>query len=387
MDAFVVCARGLEDLLAEELKELGIKVLKKGFRGVYVPSTMDVIYKINYQSRIAIRVLKPIYQFKCPDAKALYGLSRNINWPLYLHPSQTFSIDANVTHPNLRNSLFAAQTLKDAICDSLRDKFGNRPSVSTSSPDVQINLFIIQDQATISIDTSGSPLYKRGYRQKAPSSQDEVQAPIQECLAAAILRFASYSSEEVLCDPCCGSGTFLIEAAMLATNTPSGYYRSKWGFMLLPEYEEKDWIAFKQSVDQQITPLRSGIILGSDRDSLILDHCKRNIAVAGFSDAISLSCSDISTATTLSPATLIVCNPPYGERIPLSSRFYHHFGEFVRRNGAEDVRSYLLAPKERTGKSGPEQTHLEEESPLGLSNGGIETNLHVFKPPYLAKRS
>ncbi len=379
MDAFVVCASGLEPLLIQELSDLGIPVKKKGSRGVYIPSTMDAIYRVNYESRIAIRVLKPLLSFRCRDAKGLYGHSRNIDWSLYLHPNQTFAIDANVKHPLLRNSLFAAQTVKDAICDTLRDKYGLRPSVSTSNPDVQINLFIINEQAIISIDASGSPLYKRGYRQKSPSSQDEMQAPIQECLAAAILRYAKFTREDILWDPCCGTGTFLIEAAMLATATPPGFYRKNWGFMHIPEYRENEWLAIKKEADGKISSLPKGKISGSDRDSLILNHARLNIKAAGFEENIELTCSDISTLTTPINSTIVVCNPPYGERIPLSGRFYHYFGNFIRQYGAQNVRAYLLAPAQKTGKGSPEQTGLSQEGILSLSNGGIETNLHLFR--------
>lgn len=379
MELYIVCASGLEELLVAELESMGIPVAKKGFRGVYVTDTMENVYRINYESRIAIRVLKPLLKFHCKDAKALYEEAKKIDWALYLHPSQTFSIDPNVSHPLLRNSLFAAQTLKDAICDQLRDKLGARPSISTSNPDVQLNLFIHQNQATISFDTSGMPLYKRGYRQKAPSSQDEVQAPIQESLAAAILSHVGYDESEILCDPCCGTGTFLIEAAMRATRTPSGFYRSSWCFTHLPEYREEEWLAIKKTADNKIIALTPGKIFGSDRDSLILDHCKRNIAAAGFEGLIELHCSDIASQTTPEKPSLILCNPPYGERIPLSSRFYHYFGEFVRRNGAKGCRSFLLAPLQKTGKNGVEQTALSIQSSTPFSNGGIDTLLHAFQ--------
>src|SRR5262249_15308890 len=143
---------------------------------------------------------------------------------------------ANVNHRRLHNSLFAAQVAKDAICDRMRKETGGRPSVQIQHPDVQLNLFIQQQYGLISLDTSKEPLHKRGYRLEA------VEAPLQETLAAAILRLARYSKELIFLDPCCGSGTFLIEAALIATQTPPGYLRKEWGFMRHPEYDSSEWL-------------------------------------------------------------------------------------------------------------------------------------------------
>ena len=210
---FVTCSGGLEELLEQELQELGYTT-QPGFRGVYVFNvSMREIYHINYCSRIAVRVLLPLRKFKCYDKKSLYFEVSKVDWTEYIPKDKTFAIDANVKHRNIKNSLFAAQVVKDVICDQFRDKFGYRPSVDLKFPDVQLNLFINQDNAVLSFDTSGEPLYKRGYRQQ------KSEAPLQETLAAAMLYSIGYSGKEALCDPCCGSGTLLIEAAMVATNT------------------------------------------------------------------------------------------------------------------------------------------------------------------------
>ena len=166
----------------------------------------------------------------------------------------TFAIDANVNNRELRNSLFAAQVVKDAICDQMRQRTGRRPSVQVQNPDVQINLFIQQQNGVISFDTSGEPLHKRGYR------QESVEAPIQESLAAAILRLARYTKDQILLDPCCGSGTFLIEAALMATNTPPGYLRKYWGFMRHPGYDNAAWLKVRNQIDEKRIPLDPGHI-------------------------------------------------------------------------------------------------------------------------------
>lgn len=228
-NVFVTCAQGLEKLLCQELEELGISGIKLGFKGVYVQEgTIEDVYHINYCSRIAGRVLVPIKHFRCRDRKVLYQNCAEIDWLSYIPKGKTFAIDANVKNPQLRNSLFAAQVMKDAICDQFREKFGERPNVDTRNPDIQLNLFIQNEEAIVSFDTSGVPLHKRGYR------TENVQAPIQESLAAALLRIAGYKGHENFCDPCCGSGTFLIEAAMIATITPPGFLRKNGDLCTFP---------------------------------------------------------------------------------------------------------------------------------------------------------
>src|ERR1700722_8739454 len=219
---FITCAQHLEPLLIQELTALGITDLKLGFRGIWAPNTIENIYKINYLSRLATRVLLPLSQFACPDAQALYTEAKKIPWLDYLDETKTIAIDANIHHPQIRHSLYGAQLIKDAICDVVREKKGARPSVDVKNPDIQLNVFIQKNRATLSIDTSGIPLYKRGWKEAA------TEATLPETLAAAILLRAGYGEREVLCDPFCGSGTFLIEAACMATQTPAGYFRKKW---------------------------------------------------------------------------------------------------------------------------------------------------------------
>lgn len=246
MELFATCAQGMEPLLVQELGQFGYDNLRSGYRGVFIPmASFSDIYVINYSSRIAGRVLFPLTDFRCPNRYVLYQQASKVDWSLYLSNDKTFAIDANVSHKELTNSLFAAQVLKDAICDQFREKTGNRPSVDTHSPDVQFNLFIRDQSAIISLDTSGSPLYKRGYRQESGP------APIQESLAAALLTLAQYQGNEIVFDPCCGSGTLLIEAALMATHTPPGYLRRNWGFMNHPDFVQTDWLKVKAELDQK----------------------------------------------------------------------------------------------------------------------------------------
>lgn len=358
-ELFITCPSGLEALLVLELLQLGIKHVRKSFSGVYVPLTMDNVYLINYCSRVATRVLWPLHSFLCRDVKMLYGRAREIDWVNLLNPEQTFAIDANVKHPKLRHSLHAAQVVKDALCDTLTAHYGGRPSVDVSSPDVQFHLFIDKGHATISYDTSGMPLYKRGYRELGSV------APIQESLAAAILLKANYAGQDVFCDPCCGCGTFLIEAAMIATNTPAGYFRKKWAFMKFPRFSESDWLRVKEEADKKIIPLPEGKIFGADKDRKAMENCRFNLRRTGFDQLINVTCQEVSLYRPVLSPTLVVCNPPYGKRLNLSKDMYGDLEGFTKKYHIP--KAFFLSPQD-----------LNNTKKFSFFNGGSKVNLYAL---------
>jgi putative N6-adenine-specific DNA methylase len=356
-ELFVTCASGFEPLLIEELGQLGIRTRRKGFRGVYVDQEMEAVYLINYRSRLATRVLWPLAQFACPDREALYEAAKKIDWQIFLDLEKTFAIDANVSHPKLRNSLFAALVVKDAICDNLRESLGGRPSIDIKNPDLQLNLFIHQGKATLSLDTSGIPLYKRGWRSST------ADAPLQETLAAAILHLAQYTEHDTLCDPFCGSGTFLIEAAMVATQTPAGFFRKSWGFVNLPQFSVDAWLKVKQAADRNRKPLVKGKIFGADRDPKAVAICKSHLKTTGFD--IDVACKEIRSYQPPHAPTVIVTNPPYGKRLEASLSAYRDLGAFAR------GKSFILAPDNHLMQA----TRLRVKNTFDLSNGGLPVTL------------
>ncbi len=317
---------------------------------------MENVYKINYTSRIAARVLWPLVEFRCLDKEDLYNFARKIDWGLYLNVNQTFAIDANVSHKNLRNSLYAALVVKDAICDYFRDKCGKRPSIDTANPDVQLNLFILNTLAVLSLDTSGAPLYKRGYR------KESVEAPIQENIAAGILQHVGY--QDSLSDPFCGSGTFLIEAAMKKTNTPAGFWRKSYGFFHMPEYNETHWLAFKKAQDEKIIPLPENLLFGSD---INITPVKRNVDQTPFKIIIAQK----NVRNLMTPASLIVCNPPYGKR--LSSFPFEDLATYLKR--VPDARVHVLC----TDADLLLNAGLKISSKIDLMNGGLPVCLFTLK--------
>lgn len=369
---FVTCNQGIEPLLLQELAELGFTDTRESFRGVYAYyKNFDAIFKINYCSRLAGRVLMPISRFRCFDQKALYRGGRDVDWSLYIPPRKTFAIDANVKHRQLRNSLYAAQVLKDAICDQLKEKRGNRPNINTKNPDVQLNLFIHDDQAFISIDTSGTPLHKRGYR------QDAGEAPLQESLAAALLRIARYSPEQILFDPCCGSGTLLIEAALIASKTAPGYLRQKWGFMLLPEFSFDEWLKVKNEVDSQRQPIPKDHLFGIDINKNITRICQGNLRASGFLKDVLVKQADFREFQPHILPNLIVTNPPHGKRldniedlVPL----YRSLGDFMKHQVAKPARGFVFTANTPLVK----EIGLSAQRRHVISNSGVDSRLLEF---------
>lgn len=364
MHLFITCPPNLEEPLAEELQELGIAA-RKWPRGVSAPLSMENVYIINYASHLATRVLWPLAHFDCADRTVLYEEAKKIPWTDYLTIDQTFAIDANVTaHPEFSNSHFAGLVVKDAICDVFREKTGQRPSVDIKQPTVQFTLFIYQDKATISVDTSGTPLFKRNYR------IGTIEAPLQETLAAAILRLADYTPDDILCDPYCGSGTFLWEAAFMATHTPPGYFRKHYGFFNHPLFRQEEWQAVKNKLDSRITPLKQYSIFGGDRDLKTIELCRAIEKHTKF--PVHFQHSLIENFRPLQIPTLVIANPPYGNRLKTSTDPYTALAQFLGTTCQGKARAAVLSPLRFL----PPPFGRPDRKPVPLVNGGMDVYLH-----------
>lgn len=372
MAIFVTCPPHLEPYLIQELEELGINKCQPAYRGVYVDEpSWENIYKINYGSRIASRVLLPVRQFRCFDRNMLYSETAKIDWTSLIRGRRTFAIDANVTHAKLRNSLFAAQVMKDAICDQIRQKTGSRPSIEIQNPDVQLNLFIVDNKAIISFDTSGTPLHRRGYRQEGG------EAPLQENLAAALLKIANYRGNEILLDPCCGSSTILIEAALMASQTPPGYLRKDWGFMKHPQFNSIEWLKVKNALDEKRQTMAPKHLFGVDIGRNSVRIAKVNCRAAGFGKEIEIEQADFREYTPQILPNLILTNPPYGNRldeVESLKSLYRSLGDFMKRQSNKPARGFVFTGNLELAKEiglAAKQRHV-------LSNGGIDSRLLEF---------
>ncbi len=371
MELFITCGPYLEPILEQELTELGYSGIRQGFRGVSleVKDFLDVC-RINYLSRIASRVLLPLKDFRCRGRDELYRQAKSIDWVPLFRSAKTFAIDANVDHPELRNSLFAAQVVKDAICDQLTDKWGKRPDVKTYRPDLQLNLFIRGGQGVLSFDTSGDPLHKRGYRQEASD------APLQETLGAALLKLAHYTENDVMIDPCAGSGTLLIEAAMIATRTPAGFYRQHYGFEHHPAFVQSDWLKVRNEADSARIPLQPGRLFGVEINKNAQRIALVNLRAAGFYKGIDITLGDFRDYEPKADLTFLLTNPPYGKRLEQMldlEPLYRALGSFMKEKMAKPSRGYVLCSQD-LGK----QVGLSAKRRIVLENGGLEVRLLEF---------
>lgn len=321
----------LEDVLAEELIELGANNVEIGTRMVSFTGDNSLMYKANLHCRTALRILKPIYNFKAETADEVYNAIKLINWDDYLTLDKTFSIDSVVYSHIFTHSKFVAYKVKDAIADWFVEKYEKRPSVSVSNPDLIFNIHVSHNNCTLSLDSSGESLHKRGYR------VDQTEAPLSEVLAAGMVLKTGWRGESAFVDPMCGSGTILIEAAMIALGIPPGIHRKQFAF--------EKWNDFNSDLFSDIYNDDSGLkelkfpIIGSDISPKAISISEKNIKNAGLKKYIELNVKPLQQYTE-APAKegIIVTNPPYGERIKveeleglysmIGERFKHVFTGF-----------------------------------------------------------
>lgn len=316
----------MEKLCAEELKELGAEKVQPAYRGVYFEADLLTIYRINYTARTISRVLAPLKSFKCRSANDIMKFAATIKWDDFFSVNQTFAITSSINKSPITNSLYASQVLKDGIADYFRSKYTKRPNVETVNPDVRFNLFIEKDKAVLSLDTSGESLHKRGYRLLAGD------APMQETLAAEIIRISGWDGEKPLLDCMCGSGTILCEALMHYCRIPAQYLRTNFGFFHLPGFNKPEWNKFKKEEDSKIRPLPKGIIKGSDKSQQTLKIAMENLSRLPFSENVELTAHPFQHIPEFQNGILIT-NPPYGIRMGKREEvenLYTELGDFLK---------------------------------------------------------
>ncbi|HKK32537.1 MAG TPA: THUMP domain-containing protein [Desulfomicrobiaceae bacterium] len=359
-------ADGLEELGSEELRELGATDVIPGHRGITFNTDMAGLYRINYRSRLLSRVLAPLITFDCHSSKYLYKTARSLPWAELFGLENTFAVFTQVSGSAIKHSQYAGLCLKDAIADTFRDQYDRRPDVDPKTPDVWLNLHIQHNRATISLDTSGGSLHKRGYR------KGFVDAPIQETVAAAIIRLSGWNGEKPLYDPMCGSGTLLCEALMHAANIPAGYLRPTFGFRFLPEHDRHLWETIRQEGDDAMNEIPSDLIQGSDIDSKAIRAARQNLAALPRGERVQVSCSDYRDLEDLSGRT-IVCNPPYGIRMKQEgdiNGFVKGLGDFLKQR-CTNSRAFLYFGDRTLIKSIGLRTTWKKP----LKNGGLDGRL------------
>ncbi len=317
---------GVEADAAREVSALGGTSVATVPRGVLFQAEPEAVYRIVYTARLLNRVLAPLVTFPCPDADRLYRNARAVNWPKLFHPDRRFSVHAHVLRNPIRNAHFAALRVKDAIVDRFRADTGRRPSVDIREPDLGLHLRIQGQTATISIDVSGGSLHRRGYRIRS------VAAPMQETLAAAVVRRSGWDGETPLYDPMCGSGTLLVEACMHYCRIPAGMLRRRFGFEQLPDFDAETWLRFRRVADAGIRTLPDGLVAGSDVSAEAVAAARINAGRFPVLRSLRLKVADFRRLKGLERHT-ILCNPPYGIRLGRDQDmegFYRELGDFLR---------------------------------------------------------
>ncbi len=327
-DNFYMLAKtmfGLEEVLAEELRKLGAQNIKPMNRAVSFKGDKGFMYKANLNLRTALRILKPIAHFQAHDEKELYKKLCEIDWTAIFDLNATFATHATTHSEIFTHSKYASLVMKDAIADTFRKKFDKRPNVDPEMPDVSINLHIAKHTCTVSLDSSGDSLHKRGYK------SDAVTAPMNEVLAAGLILLSDWNKISNFHDPMCGSGTILIEAALIAYNIPPNIFRERFGFEGWKDFDPKLWETIKEaSLDKETNYY--GKITGSDNFQKAVRISRTNIDNALMHDNIKVTNSDFFE-TEIAPGTFVMFNPPYGERIDLGvNDFYEKVGTTLKHN-------------------------------------------------------
>jgi putative N6-adenine-specific DNA methylase len=359
--------RGLEHLLAGEVKALGGGNIRTGVRVVYFDGDMEVLYRTNFQTRTALRILKPFFGFRARTEDELYKGAYSFDWSALLSENRTFAIDGVLNSPYFNHSKFIALRVKDAIADQFRAKTGKRPGVDTEKPDLRINLHITDDQCTLLLDSSGESLHKRGYRTTT------VQAPLNEVLAAGMIMLSDWDRQSAFIDPMCGSGTIPIEAAMLAHNIPPGIYRKQFAFEQWPDFDER---LFSDIYNQEYPePLIVPRIIGSDISSRAIGMARTNAKNAFLGKKIDFKISSFEDMMPPEGGGVLVTNPPYGERLKQENikAFHTIMGDYLKKNFT-GYTAWILSSNIEALKF----TGLKPESKLVLFNGPLECRFVKF---------
>ena len=317
----------IKELAVEELMELGARNIKPGFRGIFFEADRAGLYRINYASRLISRVVAPLTSFRCHNTDYLYRKAKGISWEDFFAPHQTFAIFSHVSQSNIKHSQYASLRLKDAIADYFLEKFGQRPSIHRTNPDVWINLHIENNKAVISLDTSGGSPHRRGYRHEGR------EAPMQEIVAAAIIKLSGWDGSKPLYDPMCGSGTLLMEALMVYGRIPSGLLRKRFGFEFMPDFDAALWRKVKKTALDGIRDVPQDLLVGSDISPEAVGAARKNASRLPQGDKIKLLVMDFREIEDWGER-VIITNPPYGIRLGKDQdlvSLYKDLGDFLKK--------------------------------------------------------
>ena len=359
---------GLEQVLAQELTQLGANNVQIGRRVVTFTGNKEIMYRANFQLHTAIRILKPIAHFKAKSADDMYNEVSKIDWSLYIEKGKTFSVDSVVYSDEFTNSRFVTYKVKDAIVDQFRERTGTRPNISVTNPDIRLNIHVAEFDATLSLDSSGESLHRRGYR------QESVEAPLNEVLAAGMILMTGWKGETDFIDPMCGSGTLPIEAALIARNISPGVFRKEFAFEKWPDFDKDlfDEIYNDESQEREF----EHHIYGYDVDMKCVNTAKLNVTAAGLSKDITIAHQYFKDFKQPEEKSIIIMNPPYGERISTPNLLgtYKMIGERLKHNFM-DNEAWILSYREECFR----QIGLKPSIKIPLYNGSLECEFRRYQ--------
>ena len=327
---FAICPRGLETLLQDELAALGATELKITHGGVHFAGDWAVCYRANLESRLATRILWHLVTAPYTREDDIYRLAVRQLWPNHFSVANTFRVVTTAIKCPLKSLDFVTLRVKDAVCDRFREDAGERPNIDTRYPDVSVHVFLTADRCTLYLDTSGQPLWQRGFRRAS------VDAPVKENLAAGILKLSGWQPDTPLVDPMCGSGTFLLEAVQMALDRAPGLDRH-FGFERLKKFDAALWTHIRNAALARVKNPAQLDIRGSDHDERAVRAARRNLEEAGFSQWVRVDTADLLELSAPAPAGTLVANPPYGERLgeqEALATFYPQLGAALKRHWA-----------------------------------------------------
>ena len=358
---------GLEPVLAQELTQLGANNVQIGRRMVSFTGDKEMMYRANFQLHTAIRILKPIRHFKAGSADDVYEEVKKIDWSKYIEKGKTFSVDSVVYSDEFRNSRFVTYKVKDAIVDQFRENTGDRPNISVSNPDIRLNIHIAEDKATLSLDSSGESLHRRGYR------QESVEAPLNEVLAAGMILMTGWKGDTDFIDPMCGSGTLLVEAALIAHNMSPGIFRKEFAFERWTDFDQDLFDQIYNDDSQELEFKHH--IYGYDVDIKAVNTARMNVRAAGLTSDITVEEADFKDFKRPTEKSILVCNPPYGERISTPNLLgtYKMIGERLKHEFMGND-AWILSYREECF----EQIGLKPSIKIPVYNGSLECEFRKY---------
>ena len=365
---------GLEDVLADELRQLGATIEYIGSRAVEFSGDKKLLYNTVLWSRTAMRLLRPFADFYARDERALYDEVSSIDWLRYIAPGQTFAITAVVNKSSFEHSLYVAQLTKDAIVDQFRERTGERPSIDTRNPDIRLHLRMLENEVILSLDAAGDSLHRRGYRQGTN------EAPLNEVLAAGLVLLSGWDRKSPLLDPFCGSGTILTEAGLLAQRVAPGlFHQGRFGFENWADFDPALWQQVRQEAEAQRLEEPQAYLAGSDLDPRVIEQAAANVEAAGLEDCIRLRVRDVREAHPPQNQLpgIIITNPPYGERIGEQAQMaalYKTVGDVLKTN-FQDYEAFIFTGNLEAAKS----IGLKATRRIPLFNGPIDCRLLKYE--------